>query len=549
MAALLNVQNNIMYLDSLSQRYKLLYPKLSSLSDDERREVESIKKETLETLGQVFAMNLDELLKDNFSSKVSLISQGINSVLNEKIEELNKAQDENKKAENIIEDIAKSVCKLETLDSNIALRFDIEKILFYLKNKVSGISAIDKKLYALEYLREKLDSYKIGMYKLIILARKHESKNELSFDDKQEIFDAISSVSFEYHYDSNHSKVFNEDLKDISVNLNTSDYIVWMENIFVELLKVVGVNIEYFTDNLLALVTDEKVTKTNIENYITFLGKKYDSDIVSYYDSLVQKKIDNVKEIRDVIRNSFIYEQNKDYKFILTKINKNHRLPEMLVDSRYKKYLENVLFGYSFPDNIEDEIESIIDEVATVMFEKFDPEKYLDIYNYNSKQKNKQIGLFKDYLDDLLAKSKDILREKYIVELENKIEENMLKEYNTTQAIESSKKRQRDIEMLKRAAANVKERYSIFDEYCYMKYISSVERAYSVEGLNAEVSIRRKSIFSGSKGKNLNKKDVEYVSDFLKSPELTKELVRILTYDIIVGNDTIRYEVLSKIIG
>lgn len=548
MAALLNVQNNIMYIDSLNQRYKVLYPKLSSLSDDERREVENIKKETLTSLGQILSMNCEKYLEKNFKEKLSLLEQGINSVLNEKNAQLDNVINETEKANYIIEEIAKDVCKLDMLDTNLTIRYDIEKILFYLKNKVTNIGVIDKKLYALDYLREKLDNYKKGLFSLIMLAKKHESKKELSFDEKQEIFNIYSSISFEYHYDENHSKVYNEDLNDISINLNTTDYIVWFENLFVDLLKVVGVDLEKCTSDILMLVTEQNATKTNVENYITFLGKKYDSDIVNYYDSLVEKKIDCVRDIKNVLHNCFVYEEKKDYKFILEKINNNHRLPEILVQNEYKKYIEGLLFDYSFKSDTKADFDQIIEELSSLMFEKFDPERYIDIYEYNIKQKNKQISLFKDYLSELLLKAKDILREKYLKELENRLEENMLEEYNTAKSNEETKKRKRDIEILNKALKNIKERYNEYDEYSNMKYIYSIERAFHVQGLGTEISVRRKSLFSNLKSKNLNKKDSEYFEEFLKNEDLNKELIKTISYDVLVGNDSIRYEVLGKIL-
>ena len=548
MAALLNMQNNIMYIDSLNQRYKVLYPKLSSLSDDERREVENIKKETLTALGQILSMNCEEYLKKSFYDKLNLLNQGINSVLNEKTAELNKFVLESENANYIIEDIAKDVCKLDMLDTNITIRYDIEKILFYLKNKVTNIGVIDKKLYALEYLRDKLDNYKKGLYSLIMLAKKHGSKKELSFDEKKEIFNIFSSVSFEYHYDNNHSKVFNEDLNDISLDLNTTDYIKWLENIFVELLDVVGVKLEKCTDDILALVNETNATKINIENYITFIGKKYDSDIVNYYDSLVEKKIESVRDIKNVLHNCFVYDQNKDYNYILDKINKNHRLPEILVQNEYRKYIEGLLFEYNFKEETKADFDEIIEEVASLMFEKFEPERYINIYEYNIKQKNKQISLFKDYLNELLLKSKDILREKYLNQLENKLEENMLEEFNTAKTNEDTKKRKRDIDVLKKALVNIKERYKEYDEYANMKYISSIERTYNVQGLSTEISVRRKSLFANLKNKNINKKDAEYFEEFLKGEDLNKELIKTISYDVLVGNDSIRFEVLGKIL-
>ncbi len=548
MAALLNIQNNIFYLDSLNERYKLLYPKLSSLTDDEKAELSNIKKETLETLGQILSNNCTEIMEKNFDDKMKLLSQGITTIYNEKEEELDKFNEKHTHASNVIEEIANYVCILESLESNVLLRIDIEKILFYLKNKVAAICIIDKKLYALEYLRDKLDSYKSGLYKLILLARKHVSKSELTFEEKQEVFDSFSSISFEYHYDKNHSKVYNEDLSDKTLNLNTSDYIEWMEEIFIEMLNAVGVNLESYLAEMLSLVNGSNVTNTNIENYINFLAKKYDSDIVSYYDSMVDKKIACVTDIKSVLLSSINYEHNKDKKYILDKINSNHRLPELLVSSEYKGYLENILFGFEFASSSSNFNEDIVKEVSDLMFEKFDPQLYLDIYNYNIKQKNKQISLFSKYLNELLADAKTMLKQKYINILENKIEDSMLEEYNTTRSNSDKKKKEKDLAILKRALENLKDRFSKFDEYSYKKYILSIEEKYGIEGLNTEISIRKKSIFSNLKNKNLNKKDFEMMKEFLSDTEINKNLIKNIAYDVIIGNDSIRYETLSKIL-
>ena len=82
-----------------------------------------------------------------------------------------------------------------------------------------------------------------------------------------------------------------------------------------------------------------------------------------------------------------------------------------------------------------------------------------------------------------------------------------------------------------------------------MKYISSIENAFCITGLGTEISIKKKSLFYSLKSRNLSKKDTEYVVDFLKSEEINKEILKNFAYDIIVGNDSIRYEVLSKILG
>ncbi len=549
MAALLNIQNNIFYLDSLNQRYKLLYPKLSTLKDEEREELNNIKKEMVETLSQILANDCTSILENIFKEKSKLITQGIITVLNVKKEELEKFNTEQVKAIDIIGDIANSVCVLEMLQSNVVIRFDIEKLLFYLKNKVSIIGNIDKKLYALDYLRGKLSNYKTGLSKLLILARKRPSKTDISFEEKQEIFEAFSGISFEYHYDSNHSKVYNEDLKDkTSIDLNTTDYIKWYENLFLDMLSAVGVNLESYSNELINLVNDASVTKINFENYINFLEKKYNSDIVSYYDSIIEKKISSVKEIRKILRNSLYYDHNKDCKYIIDKINNTHRLPECLINSNYKKYLEDVLFGFEVNDNLKNVPNEALNEISNIMFEKFEPQKYLDIYEYNTKQKNKQINMFSDYLNDLLDQAKKVLLEKYINELENKIEKNMLIEYNTAKFNVDKKKKEREVSVLNKALQNVSDRFSIFDEYAYKKYISSIEECYSVENLSTEISARKKSIFMAIKPKNINKKDFEYINQFLRDDNINRVLVKNLIDDCVIGSDNMKYEILSKIL-
>lgn len=548
MAALLNIQNNICYLDSLNQRYRLLYPKLSTLTDEEKSELSNIKKETMETLGQILSNNCNDIMESNFHDKVKLLSQGITTMYNLKADELDKFNEEHTKASNVIEEIANYVCVLENLECNVTLRLDIEKMLFYLKNKVASIGLIDKKLYALEYLRDKLDSYKSGLFKLILLSRKHMSKSELSFEEKQDIFDAFSSISFEYHYDKNHSKVYNEDLTDKTLNLNTSDYICWMENIFVDMLDAVGVKLDSYISEIISLVNQAGATNVNIENYINFIAKKYDSDIVSYYDTMVDKKIACVTDIKNVLYKSLNLETNKDNKYIIEKINKNHRLPDSLVNSEYKKYVENLLFDFEFKNSSLTYTDDILKEVSDIMFDNFDPQMYLDIYNYNSKQKNKQISLFVRYLNELLDDAKSMLKQKYISILENKIEENMLAEYNTARSNADKKKKEKDLVILKRAIENIDARFSKFDEYSYKKYISAIEEKYGIEGLSSEISIRKKSIFMGLKPKTLNKKDQELLKEFLCDSEMNRNLVKNLSYDVIIGNDSIRYEVLSKIL-
>ena len=156
-----------------------------------------LKKEMLYSLSCILSVNAEDVLSNSFYTSVNFVEQGIINLLKQKEETLEQLS----KTHNIILSDAKRVISLlysmDILQNSIHINIQSENKLLELKKVYLLIYDSNQKEIALSYLKKVLVKYKSGFLSLLELIRQHPLKEELSFEDKQIVFNVFSSISLD----------------------------------------------------------------------------------------------------------------------------------------------------------------------------------------------------------------------------------------------------------------------------------------------------------------------------------------------------------------
>ena len=430
MSVLTSIESGINCLYSRQNELDTLISKFT-LSSDEQYRVNILKDEISDILADILALQCEDVLSSSFYLQVNEIEQEIYSILDEKRSKLNKLSLYKTDIYNIANEILSSIYSIDVLEKSFHINTDSETFFLDIKNFVKTKELCNKKIVALEFIKEKLLPYKKGVKDLILIANKTNLKEDLSFEKKQEIFAIFSSISLKTQRIKNHTKVYNENIEWKEDNY-TLEYLKWFEDLYLEMCKYVNLNLESFYKEIEDILYNNMITSDSLDSMIDYIFNRYQGELDSTLQKVrkIKEKADN--NIKRQLNNCLTYEGSTDFSLVLNKIRDEKILPKYLVQSDKFDDFQNLFFGIDITYNENIKIYNILDDLQDTIFSLFDEDKYYEFYKYNSSIKNIQISNFRQYYISLLERAKAVIKNSYINKIESCISKKEVKSYTTT---------------------------------------------------------------------------------------------------------------------
>ena len=252
MSVLTTIEKNFNYLYTKQNELDKLLAKVN-LSIREQQKKNRLKEEISNILSDILSLQCNDVLSTSFYMQVNSIEQEIYNLLDSKKEVLNELNDKKNNIYKIANKIFPIIYSIDILQNSVHIKVDVEKRLLDLKNTILNYETNKKQLIAIKYLSKKTKAYEEGLIKLVDLIRNYELKQELSFEIKQEIFEIFSNISLNIQNDVNHTKVFNESIISNEAKY-THEYILWYENLFIDMFKDAGLLLPSFYNQINLLI-------------------------------------------------------------------------------------------------------------------------------------------------------------------------------------------------------------------------------------------------------------------------------------------------------
>jgi len=123
-------------------------------------------------------LQCEDALSSAFYLQVNEIEQEIYSILDEKRSKLTKLSTYKNDIHNIANNILSLIYSIDVLEKSFHINTDSETFFLDIKNFVKTKELCDKKIVALEFLKEKLEPYKKGIKDIIMIANKTNLKED-----------------------------------------------------------------------------------------------------------------------------------------------------------------------------------------------------------------------------------------------------------------------------------------------------------------------------------------------------------------------------------
>lgn len=504
-----------------------------------------LKKEMLYSLSCILSVNAEDVLANSFYTSVNFVEQGIINLLKQKEETL----DSLSKKHNVVLSDAKRVISLlysmDILQNSIHINIHSEDKLLDLKKVYLIIYESNQKEIALDYLKKVLVKYKEGLIRLIELTNKHLLKEELSFEDKQVVFDVFSSISLDYQINRIKNKVFGETKLDNGYNEYTSDYIYYFEEMFLSLVKICEFDLAPFYYQIENDIKTMEVSKSYIKTNVDFICKKYDYDISNEIEKLRNIKLANKDRLNKIILDLLGYSGVTDLSLMLNNIRETNMLPEYLKDTKEYENIYKVVESTDFLLNSDVQVYMVLDEISKNMVEEFNAEEYIKGYRYNSNDLIKQIAHFRQYYISLLESIKNKVLKSYEMKIQEIIVTSKLKEYDIKENNSVINDVKYEINLLKDALKYINKNFREFSKKNLKIYTKAVQKRYHVEDLyeSIEKIKSKKSYLTNTK--KIIEKEKEYLNSFIERNVIKEDLVNEILDNVIVDDDKLKQEILN----
>ncbi len=520
-----------------------------TLSNEERYKMEKLKSEISDILTDILALQCEDVLSSSFYLQVNNIEQEIYNILEEKRKKLNKLVAYKDGIYETIDEILAIIYSIDILEKSFHVNADSQAYLLEIKNLVSSKEVSDKKILALEYIKEKLPAYKQGILDIILIANKNILKRELPFEKKQEIFDIFSSISLKTQRVKNHTKVFNEDYEINNESKYTLDYLEWFENIFLDMGKYVNLYLDSYCKEIKNMIYNNVVTYENVENIADYIFNRYKNEIDKYLEKITNFRDNSESNIRRQLKACLDYDGITDYKQIINSVIDNKELPDYLKDSICKEKLNNILFELNVPTSNKVKIQNVLGDLREAIISCFDETKYLELYKYkyNSSLKTIQIASYRQYYLSTLEAAREKVKQDYIDKIEDIVSKKQLKPYSNAVLLRQIEKLKKDIELLKEALKYISKNYRDFSNTNLKLYINSIQSRYQIYNLYDNILAKKSNFVYKLMAKSKLNEEKRLLYDFANKREIKEKLQNELMRNIFIDSNELKEEIICSL--
>lgn len=543
-----NVQSNILALEADTKKFDSLIKGFKA-TIEESYKLDILKEEMLNLLCQILCNHSEDVLLVSFNMRVNEIQTKLIDFLKEKEDTLKNNVNTRDKMITALREVLGTIYSAELLKNNIHVATNIEKRLLDIKNNASDIENIEKRLCAIKFLQEKLKVYKREYKKLIKILKPHKYKTEISFEEKKDIYDIFCKISLEDQKDENHSKMFNEDIYNDNKENLVIDYILYFENIFIKNADTVGIKLESYFQNIEEIFFKKDSNSTLINNLLEYIIERYSVQIDAYQRELLVKYKKSVSQLKLQLASCYKFEILSDIEKIYIDTINSKSLPEYILNSKYYANIESLLLnvGKSEIDIENVKLNDFLSDLNKKLYEKFDSKKYLQMYEFNYKYKNRVIAFFRQYYIDLLEESKKEIILEYSKELEKYLSKNLKKSDDISNINSSIIQLDNQIEKIKEALNNINLNYEEFKEAQLKQYMDVIEKRYSVNNLYDNVMSSKNKLIYKLKSKKIIREENILISKFLDDKKINIELKKSIIEDLFKNSQILKNEVLQKV--
>lgn len=543
-----NVQSSIVALEADNKKFNLLIKSFKS-TIEENYKLDILKEEMLNLLCQILSNHSEDVLSVSYSMRVNEIQSKLIDILNEKEKKIELSLSSRETMVNSLREVIGAIYSIELLKNNIHIATNIEKRLLDIKNNTSDIENIDKKVCAIKFLQDKLKIYKREIKKLIKILKDHKYKTEISFEEKKEIYDIYCKISLEDQENDNHSKMFNEDIYNQNKENLVTDYILYFENIFIKNAEAVGIKLDSYIENIEEIFFKKDSKSTLINNLLEYIIQRYTLQIDCYGKELIQKYKKSISQLKFQLSSCYKFDILTDIEKIYLDTISSESLPTYILNSKYYTNIESLLFNVKKEEiNIETiKLNDFISDLNDKLYEKFDPKKYLQMYEFNYKYKSRVIAFFRQYYLDLLEESKNEIIDEYVEKLEKYLSENLSKTGDILTLNSDIVLMDNQIECIKNSIDNINKNYDEFKDENLRSYMKAIEKRYSVKNLyDSVMKSKSKFIYKLKSKKTIREENIE-ISKFLDDKKINMELKKSIIEELFQNNEILKEEVLEKV--
>ena len=522
MSLLLNLESNFNYLDSLQHKLDNFFEK-KNLSNIDNDKISDIKYEILNTLSDILSIQSTEVLSNSFYTQVNYIEQRIYSLLEVKKSNLNILDDYDLEVDTLRASIISIIYSLDILQNSTHINVDVEKRLLDIKNSVSIIDYNNKKICAINFLKEKLPVYKREFINLLQIVKECSIKDNIPFQTKQEIFEIFKTVTLSGLEKRQYEKVFLENTEE-NYNNVTTDYIYFYENSFLEMCKMADIKLTSHANEIVKHLNDKNMSFDMLTNNISFIIKDYSFQMDNFLKSANDEIRKSTLNMYKYLSFCLTYDGATSLEKLLQKIDSDDILNKYIKDEDIRNKTKILLQSFNIKNRGKIQICNILDDLSNNIKENFDPKRYMELYIYNSKYKNRQIAQFRQYYIDVLEKAKIKVSNMYIERLNKLIKESKIEEYIENEATQKKNELVLQIEVLQQALKYINDNYRNFNDENLKLYINTIQERYNIENLYESVMRKKSKLLYKLKAKSILKKEQNKIYDFANNGKIKEKL-------------------------
>ena len=534
MSLLLNLESNFNYLDSLQHKLDNFFEK-QNLSNIDNDKISDIKYEILNTLSDILSIQSTEVLSNSFYTQVNYIEQRIYSLLEVKKSNLNILDDYDLEVDTLRASIISIIYSLDILQNSTHINVDVEKRLLDIKNSVSIIDYNNKKICAINFLKEKLPVYKREFINLLQIVKECSIKDNIPFQTKQEIFEIFKTVTLSGLENRQYEKVFLENTEE-NYNNVTTDYIYFYENSFLEMCKMADIKLTSHANEIVKHLNDKNMSFDMLTNNISFIIKDYSFQMDNFLKSANDEIRKSTLNMYKYLSFCLTYDGATSLEKLLQKIDSDDILNKYIKDEDIRNKTKILLQSFNIKNRGKIQICNILDDLSNNIKENFDPKRYMELYIYNSKYKNRQIAEFRQYYIDVFEKAKIKVSNMYIERLNKLIKESKIEEYIENEATQKKNELVLQIEVLQQALKYINDNYRNFNDENLKLYINTIQERYNIENLYESVMRKKSKLLYKLKAKSILKKEQNKIYDFANNGKIKEKLQEELINNIFKEN-------------
>ena len=508
-----------------------------------------LKKEMLYSLSCILSANSEEVLANSFNLSVNAVEQGIVDLIGSKKKELEEIQVPHNK---VLDEVSTALSKLyllEVLENGVHILPQSEDKLIELKNTYLVIHDSNQKIIALNYILSILESYKVGFAYLLDMISNRKLKEDLSFEEKQEIYKIFLSVSLEINKNKIRNKVYSENKEDERYNPNTYDYLCFYENLILDLARSCKLYIPSFYLKIKDEIINEDIdiTSSYIQSRVDFIYNKYSYDIEDDISKLQDLQIKKHEKMQNIILDIIGYDLSLNVNRLTKSIKENECLPEYIKDLSESKTIYYAISNTDILIDERKEAKKVLNELSSLILEKFDGKEYIKGYRYNQNNVIKQIAHFRHYFISLLESSKNDLINKYKEELNKSLVKSSIKKYNLKANNEKINNLNLKIRTLENAIKYINQNFREFSKKNFKIYLDAIERRYYVQDLYETLEKNKLKRSYKSKATKLIEREREYLNSFVSKETMKEDLINEILDNCILDDEMLKQEVLEII--